>query len=298
MKPIYQKLTAAPEEGFVFKEICAAGFDCPWHVHPEFELILVLKSNGYRIVGDNISSLAAGDLVFVGPGLPHIWQNEPASETKAFVHVLLVQFEAKFLGDDLLALPAFRPVQQLFGRARRGLHVLGRTRDEVGELMKEMSRLSGLDRLIQFLRILAVLARSTDCGPLASSSFETDVRPYDQERMDRVLQFLNRQLGQTVRLSEAARVASLSDGAFSRFFHAHTGKTFPDFVNELRIGRACRLLLETDKTITEVAFECGFDSLTNFNRQFRRLKSGSPRDFRNIIQERLAHPSRAGIVPR
>jgi AraC-like DNA-binding protein len=291
MKPVYQKLTAAPDEGFVFKEIRAEGFDCPWHVHPEYELILVLRSKGYRIVADNISPLGAGDLVFVGPGLPHIWQNEPGANAQARVHALLIQFEEKFLGEELLGLPALKPLRQFFHRAGRGLHVLGRTRDEVSGLMREMARLRGFDRIVQLQRILAVLARSHECRELATSSFKAEAQLYDQERMDRVFQFLNSRFSQTVRLCEAARVVSMSEGAFSRFFHAHTGRTFPDFVNELRIGRACRLLTETDKTITEVAYGCGFESLTNFNRQFRRIKGSRPRDFRRHIQQCLPDPN-------
>ena len=287
MKPIFQRLTAEPEEGFAFKEIRSSGFDCPWHVHSEYELILVLHGRGYRIVGDNMSRLAAGDLVLVGPGLPHIWQNEPSSGPRAAVYFLLIQFEDKFLGDGLLNLPAMEPVRRLFHKARRGLHVVGKTHGKVAALMKHMAVIKGMERVVQFLQILAVLAGSEDCEAIASPGFAADVNLYDQERMDRVFQFLNRQLGETVRLSEAARIVHLSEGAFSRFFRAHTGKTFPEFLNELRIGRACTLLLEDDMNITEIAYECGFINLSNFNRQFLKLKGLSPREFRLKLQQRL-----------
>jgi AraC-like DNA-binding protein len=108
--------------------------------------------------------------------------------------------------------------------------------------------------------------------------------------MNHVFQFLNRHLGEVIRLSEAARIVGLSDGAFSRFFRLHTGKTFPEFLNELRVGRACRLLVEQDKPITEVCYECGFTNLSNFNRQFRRLRSLTPGAFRRQMQRRLLTP--------
>lgn len=292
MKPIFQKLTAEPEEGFAFKTIRAAGFDCPWHVHPEFELILVLQSNGYRIVGDNISPLSAGDLVFVGPGLPHIWQSESPSKDGGRVHALLIQFEEKFLGDVLLRLPALEPIRHLLGSAARGLHVVGRTRESASKLMLEMAGSAGLRRILQFLELLGLLANSSDCEPIASPTFAVDSPLYDQERMNLVFQYLNSHLGQAVRLPDAARIVGLSAGAFSRFFRLHTGKTFPEFLNELRIGRACRLLIEDDRPITGICYDCGFTNLSNFNRQFLRLRSLSPGAFRKQMQRRLPafHP--------
>jgi AraC-like DNA-binding protein len=287
MKAIFQRLTTESEEGFAFKAIRSPGFDCPWHVHPEYELILVIQGHGYRIVGDNISRLSAGDLVLVGPGLPHIWQDERGSGGRASVYFLLMQFEDKFLGDGLLRLPAMEPLRRLLHRARRGLHIVGKTHGKVAALMKHMADLKGMDRVLQFLQILAALAGSEDCEPIASPGFAADTSLYDQERMDRVFQFLNRKVGEPMRLSEAARIVNLSEGAFSRFFRLHTGKTFPEFVNELRIGRACTLLMEDDLNITEVAYECGFTNLSNFNRQFLRLKGLSPHEFRLQLQGRL-----------
>jgi AraC-like DNA-binding protein len=286
MKPIFQRLTTEPEEGFFFKTIRDSGFNCPWHVHPEHELILVLEGSGYRIVGDNMTALGPGDLVFVGPGLPHIWQEERVRGVR-HVQVLLIQFEERFLGDGLLKLPALEPVRRLLLRAGRGLHVVGPTRKQVGALMKKMAGCKGLERILQFLQILDLLANSEDCHPIASPNFAANLELYDQERMDRVFQFLTSRLDQDLRLSEAAQLLHLSEGAFSRFFRAHTGKTFPAFVNELRVGRACRLLTMSEKTVTELAFECGFSNLSNFNRQFLKLKGHTPREFRKQMLERL-----------
>jgi AraC-like DNA-binding protein len=286
MKPVYERLTAEPEEGFIFKALRGSGFNCPWHAHPEYELILVLEGSGYRIVGDSMTSLGPGDLVFVGPGLPHLWQEEASGRARQ-VRTLLIQFEEKFLGDGLLRLPAMEPVRRLLRTATRGLHVVGPTRRKVSALMHEMTAAEGLHRLLLFLQVLALLANCKDCHPIASPSFTPHPEVYDQERMERVYQFLTGRLHQDLRLSEAAQLVHLSEGAFSRFFRTHTGKTFPAFVNELRIGRACRLLTETEKNITEVAWDCGFTNLSNFNRQFQRLKGLSPRDFRKQMVARL-----------
>jgi len=290
VKPVFQRLTTECEEGILFKEIRSAGFDCPWHAHPEYELILVLQARGYRIVGDNFSRLGSGDLVLVGPGLPHIWQNAPSAGGHDGVHLLLIQFEDKCLGDGLLRIPTMEPLRRLLHRANRGLHVVGKTRARIAGLMKQMAGVKGMERVLLFLQILVALAGSDDCEPIASPGFATGTGDYDQERMDRVFQYLNSQVGKEVRLAEAAQIIHLSAGAFSRFFRVHTGKTFPRFVNELRIGRACSLLMENNLNVTEVAYQCGFLNLSNFNRQFVRLKGLSPTAFRRQFQERVPQP--------
>ena len=287
LKPIFQKLTTEPAEGFAFKRIRATGFGCPWHVHPEYELILVLQSDGYRIVGDNIAPLTAGDLVFVGPGLPHIWQNEPSARDGGEVQVLLIQFEERFLGDGLLRLPALEPIRRLLRSAARGLHVVGPTRDSASALFIAMADSTGFRRIVQFLELLELLANSLDCHPIASRGFAVDSPAFDQERMNRVFQLISRDLGQGIRLSKVARSVGLSDRAFSRFFRLHAGMTFPEFLNELRIGRACRLLIEDEKPISEICYECGYANLSNFNRQFLRLRALSPGAFRQQMQRRL-----------
>lgn len=286
MKPTFLRLTTEPNEGFVFKAIRSDGFHCPWHVHPEYELILVLEGKGYRIVGDNMTSLGPGDMVLVGPRLPHIWQEESGAG-KLVVQTLLIQFDEAFLGDGLMKLPAMEPVRQLLTNSARGLRIVGATRTRVSALMKAMIGSKGVERIIQFLQILSALANSKDCHPIASASFAVNPKPYDEERMARVFDLLTSRLGEGVRLQDAARLVHLSQGAFSRFFKAHTGKTFPEFLNELRIGRACQLLTETELNITEVAFDSGFSNLSNFNRQFLRLKAVSPRAFRRTMQARL-----------
>ncbi|MCX6893685.1 MAG: AraC family transcriptional regulator [Verrucomicrobia bacterium] len=188
MKPILQRLTVQSAEGFAFKAIRSSGFDCPWHVHPEYELIQVVQGRGYRIVGDNISRLSPGDLVMVGPGLPHIWQDEHIAEKQSTVHFLLIQFQERILGEALLGLSAMEPVRRLLHQAKRGLHIVGKTRVRVSTMMKDMANVEGMERIVKFLQILTVLAASNDCKPIASVGFVSDASLFDQERMDRVFQ--------------------------------------------------------------------------------------------------------------
>lgn len=286
MKLIYQKLTAGSDEGFTFKRIRTEEFACPWHFHPEFELILTVDFAGLRMVGDNITPLQPGDLVLLGANLPHIWQldSRPGRPARP-VDILIVQFEETSLGADCLALPAMLPVRRLLRRASVGLRFDGRTRQRAAELMREMDKVRGLKRIVLFLRVLEALSLSADRQPIASSGFVAQQNPFNEERMNRVFQFIEQHLDQPMHIGEAARVANLSEGAFSRFFHQHTARTFPAFVNELRIGRACLRLAETDRSVTEIALECGFANLSNFNRQFLRLKRTTPREFRRQLRK-------------
>jgi AraC-like DNA-binding protein len=288
MKLVYEKLTDSPEEGFAVKVIRGNSFHCPWHCHPECELSLVLQSGGYRIVGDNISPLEPGDLVLVGGNLPHIYQNdEHMPGPKPPVHCVVAQFEEQFLGRSLSDLPALLPVRRLLRRASLGIEVTGRTRARAAALMMQLVKLRGLRRLITFLEILDLLANSRECHAIASAGFKPEWTPgnaEEQERLGQVCQFINEQLDQPIRIREAARLAHLSEGAFSRFFRRHLRRTFPAFVNELRIGRACRLLAESERPVIEVASACGYTNLSNFNRQFLRFKKTTPRQFRNRIR--------------
>lgn len=286
MKPIFQKLTSAPEEGFAFKEIRAPDFDCPWHTHSEFELILVLEAAGYRIVGDNFAQLEPNDLVFLGPGLPHIWQSESGA-VGPLVHAFLIQFEPTFLGDGLLYLPALQVVRRLFERAACGVEVRGGARARIAQLMQEMASLSGFDRVVQFLLIMGELARAKEWRPIASAGFAQQSQLFDQPRLDSVHRFLSSHLEQPIGLAEAARHVKMSPGAFSHFFLLHTGKTFPGFFNELRISRACQLLVGSDNNITEISERCGYNNLSNFNRQFLRLKGMSPSAYRKRMRQNL-----------
>lgn len=286
MKLIYQKLTAASDEGFTFKRVRESDFSCPWHFHPEFELILTLDFTGFRMVGDNITPLSAGDLVLVGASLPHIWQRDTHPRRPGRpVDILIVQFEETFLGADSIRLPAMLPVRRLLRRASAGLQFDGATREAATALIREMDSARGLRRIVLFLRVLETLSlsESGDSHPIASAGFVTQQNPFNEDRMNRVFQFIQQRLDQPLPIAEVARVASLSAGAFSRFFHQHTARTFPAFVNELRISRACLLLAETKQSVTEIALDCGFANLSNFNRQFLRLKRTTPSEFRRQL---------------
>ncbi len=281
MKAACETFPLSSEDGIHCNVIQGKSFGCVWHFHPEYEISLVLKARGHRLVGDNLTSLKPGDMVLVGSNLPHDWQNDSTAPGGAQpVHSICIHFHPSWLGRGWLDLPAMQQVKKLLDRAALGLHVTGQTRDDVEKLILKCPEQTGLPRVITVLEILQRLAVSKELKSIASRGFAPELDPRDEDRISRVVHHIQKHLDQIIYLDTLAELVHLSPGAFSRFFKTRTGKTVPGFINELRIGRACRLLAETDLPITQIALCCGFSNLANFNRQFLRLKKTAPRDWR------------------
>ena len=287
VKPVFEKTPSTQWESFHCEVVRGSSYNATWHFHPEYQLTLVLKSRGHRLVGDNIAPLAPGDLVLVGSNLPHVWQQEEAAgrgpAAKA-VHAVIVRFLETFLGNDFLEIPESEPMRALLRRSARGLRIAGRTRDVVAHKMQHLAGSSGLERVAGLLSILHTLAHSNELQPIASAGFLPVLESSDQGRMQRVCDYINTHLTDTIDRTKVAAEAHLSVGAFSRFFRMRTGKTLPEYVNELRVGRACRKLAEEDGKVTDLALDCGFRNLANFNRRFREITRLTPREYRRQFQ--------------
>ncbi len=278
-RPIREQVPQHENASFDCEVICGPDYDSRWHFHPEVQITLALKSAGYRIVGDNISPLQDGDCVLVGADVPHVWHQDTVNKPDA-VQAIVVRFR-----EDMpwLAQPEMNEVRRLLQRARRGLVISGKTRTEATVRLEKLSEATGLGRMIELLCVLHLLSQSNEVKPLASASFRPALDDTDQERMGRILRFIQDRLEDEIARDDLARVAALSPGAFSRYFKSRTGKTLPEYVNELRIGRACRMLAETDASVTDVAFDCGFRNLANFNRWFLKLTHLVPRAYRQKV---------------
>ncbi len=284
-QPILETTPQSLRESFHCEVVRGRGYGARWHFHPEVQLTLVLQSAGYRIVGDNISPLVPGDLVLVGASLPHVWhQDESRNGARDAVHAIVVRFREDFLGNHFLQSPELDAVRRLLKRSARGLHVTGPAGDATAALLRDLSTQQGLGRLLKLLEILGLLATSTHLHPIASANFSPALRDTDTERMQRVMRFIHDHLDRLVERDAVARCAALSAGAFSRFFKTRTGKTLPQYVNELRIGNACTRLRDANAKVADIALECGFENLANFNRQFRAITGINPREYRTAFE--------------
>lgn len=286
VKPVFEQTPRAQWESFHCEVVRGASYNAAWHFHPEYQLTLAVRSSGHRLVGDHIAPLRSGDLVLVGSNLPHVWQQDDIrrGDPAHAVHAIVVRFLETFAGRDFLEITETEAVRRLLRRAARGLHVTGATREVVAERMRRLPGLTGLERLSGWLSILDALARSKELKPLASPGFLPVLNRSDQDRMQRVCNYINARLAEPIDRVQIVREAHLSEGACSRFFKLRTGETLPRYINELRVGRACRLLAEEDGKIADVALECGFENLANFNRRFREITGLTPRDYRRQIQ--------------
>lgn len=256
--------------------------DHTWHYHPEFELIWIVRSHGTRFVGDNIEPYRAGDLVLIGPNMPHCWHDEPESGEDG-PEAIVVQFKPETFGHDFLDLPEFEPIKRLFRASKCGLHVEGETAARVHAQMRSLFEKKGIARLIGLLDTLRVLAESeNDLRYLASADYHitNDITEVNRQRIELVHRHVRQNLGSDINQADVARLVSLTPPAFSRFFRRATGQTFVGFVNILRINEVCRTMTESNECITSIAMNCGYNNIANFNRQFLALKGMNPSQFR------------------
>ena len=218
--------------------------------------------------------------MLVGSNLPHVWhQDENRDHSRSAVHAIVVRFLDTFLGRDFLEIPEVEPVRRLLRRARRGLQIAGRRARPRGQT-ERLPDSQGLQRVADLVSILDILAHSPHLKPIASLGFVPCLVTADQGRVERVISFIYEHLTDPIDRAAVAAEAHLSIGAFSRFFKLRTGRTLPEYVNELRVGRACQLLAEEQLKVTDIALQCGFHNLANFNRCFHRITGMTPREYR------------------
>lgn len=282
MQALFEKIQPQGQS-FLVKERSDPQFEFRWHYHPEIELTWIVESHGTRFVGDDLARYGPGDLVLLGPNLPHTWQSEETSRLKKH-RALYTQFRSDFLGETFFSTPELASVRRLMESAERGLRFGGKTVPAAGALLEKMVGASGVRRVTLLLELLDLLAQARSITPLSSRAFAPALNRADQNRIDSVCRFINERFTEGVAQPEVARVAHLSVPAFSRFFKRSLGRTFTAYVNELRIGHACQMLIESDKSVAEICYASGFENLSNFNRRFLTLKKTGPRDFRRRYQ--------------
>ena len=276
-----EKLLPPVSASFIYRVKREPGFGVYWHYHPEYQLTLVRRGQGKRFVGDDISRFKAGDLVLTGPNLPHMWCSSPAPESKRLPHLaIIIQFPESTFGDHFLGRPEMAAVRRLLERSAQGIRFADSVRGKIAPRMIRMGRMRGLARLIELMEILRILAQAPVDRVLSSKAFMPSVGFVDRERIDRICRHVAENSTRPIVLAQAAAAAHMSVPAFTRFFRKCTGKSFVEYLTELRVGAACRLLMETDRTVRQISSAAGFSNLSNFNRRFRDLKRVTPREFR------------------
>jgi AraC-like DNA-binding protein/mannose-6-phosphate isomerase-like protein (cupin superfamily) len=260
-------------------------FGCVWHHHPEMEITLVKRGGTERWVGDSLTPLSPGDLVLLGSDLPHDFRNDrSAGRVSKNLEAIVVQFMPHILGPDSLLHPSMRGLRRLFQRARLGLEIRGATRRRAIRMLERIVRTKGLPRVILLLELLHDLSGSKELREIASPGFDAAIGATSSDRIGKVTAHIEANLSEPFFVSELAAKTGLSESAFSRLFKKCTSRTVPQYVNELRIARACRLLAETDQTVSQIAVECGYPNEAHFQRQFQRHQRRSPLTYRKAVR--------------
>lgn len=277
MKPRREYVAHKPHQrSYLCYEVNVPAFEFLWHYHPEYELTWILKGKGRRIVGDSYESFAEGDLVLMGPLLPHTWVSD--KHKKESCKALVIQFPASFI-EPLLQYPEMKDIARLLARSRPGLAFSISRHKELQELLigiEEKESVGSFTSLLLVLQKLSLLKPSF----LATDHFHSIKGNENQARINKVFQYVQKEFRGQVSIQKAASFLHLSESAFCKFFKRTSGKTFSDYVNDIRIGHACQLLLETDKPIGEIATASGYESLTYFNRVFLKKKGVRPGELR------------------
>jgi AraC-like DNA-binding protein len=265
------------------KEIDNNYYPTLWHYHPEYEIVLVTESTGKRFIGDHLSEFQPGNLALIGPNLPHYYRNEDkylAPGATLHARAIVVHFTEASLGEDLLNLPEAARLRKLFERSVCGLDVIGPTQKKVSQKLHDIVQLSGMRRWLCLIDILQDIAESKSLTPIARASF-VGYNQKESTRLSDVFDWIYANFESNIRLSEAATIAEMQENAFSRFFSQRTHKTFSKFVQELRLQKAIRMLEKNEIPITEICYECGFNNISNFNRQFLNQYGVSPSRYRH-----------------
>ncbi len=247
-----------------------------WHFHPEFELVYIEGASGTRHVGEHISKYEGTDLVFIGSYIPHLNFDYGV---KTECEKVVVQIRQDFLGNAFASIPELSAVYRLFEQSKYGIAFGKETKSLLSERLKNLKNLGHFEQFLEILSIFQVLARSNEMMLLHAKPVENQHNKKEQERLKRIYNFIDANYQKKIEVEEVADLTNLSKSAFCRYFKKITRLTFVEFLNHYRINQAQKLLL-LDKNVTEACFECGFESLSYFNRTFKKVTGENPLSFK------------------
>lgn len=287
-KHVIPKALIPENRTFVVRKQVEPYFDPTFHLHPEFQLSYVMEGEGNRFVGDSIKPFKSNDLVLIGPNLPHVWRSHNSyfeKDSHLSTTVIVIYFLEHFLGENIHQKEEFESIKHLFQRSQCGIEITGSTQRAVSRMMVELLGLKGTDSIIQLLKILNTIALSDECHLITDTHSKSYNTAAETDRMNKVYEFIMKNFYRKIHLEEVASIASMTNTSFSRYFKSRVNQSFSDFLKEIRIEYACKLLKEDKMNIDQIGFACGFQSVTNFNKQFKNVTGKQPHQYRNEYQK-------------
>lgn len=254
-------------------------FNFPLHYHEEYELNLILNAKGAkRIVGDHIEIIDDAELVFIGPNQYHAWFTHQCESEE--ITEVTIQFHKDLFDDKLLKKNQLSFIRNMLERSQRGILFSRSTILRLKTRIMELNQKSGFDSVLELLSILHDLSISRNMQTLSDAAFNNEKSHYNSRRIEKVFEHMNTFFNREISLAELAKIANMPEASFSRFIKKRTGITFIDSLNEIRLGHASRMLIDTTQTIAEIAYKCGFNNISHFNRIFKKKKVCTPKEFR------------------
>lgn len=259
------------------------------HQHPEIQITLITRSEGVLIVGNYIGNFKEGDVFVIGKNQAHVFRNDAIyfnPDNSLVAENISIFFDAQYFGDFFWNLDEMEAVRQFVAEAAGGLRIEGKTTETIATLLKDIVHKKGLDKLITFFTILRVISESAEYKPLTVVEKYLHNHPnreligqYDSDRMNTILKYTFQEYQNTITIDEVARISNLTPEAFCRYFKLRTGKTYWRFLYEVRINHACKLLANKNIIIANIAYQSGFNNISNFNRVFKMIMQDTPRDY-------------------
>ena len=289
MKPQLLKVPKGLQKSFSIRRDVVLYFYNRWHYHPEIELIHIEQGSGTQFVGDNIRNFQSGDLLLIGPNLPHYWRCDEKyfhRGSQLYAQATVVHFSEDIFGKSFLGLPENKSIRDLLVKARLGMKILGEGTDKVKALLHELLNQTNGNPVISLMQILETLAHCEEINVLSNTQYQNEYDQYDTDRINHIYQYSISNFQKKISIEEIAEVANISPHSFCRYFKSRSRKTYSQFLLELRIGHACKLLSESRIPVAQVCFESGFYNFANFNKYFKLHTGKSPmqyqKEFRKI----------------
>ncbi|HPF03519.1 MAG TPA: AraC family transcriptional regulator [Bacteroidales bacterium] len=273
-----EKISYDDKEGIVVRYLNK--YEGIWHYHPEFEIVLTMEGNGTRIVGDSVELFEACDLVMIAGNIPHAWNYYAEDDIIPEKHGIVVHFSESSFGDRLLTRHEMNEVRELLRMAERGIGFSSEDACKTRMHLEAMTESRGIDKVINFFNVLRLMCRADCKKVLCSENYKISEDTGGNKRMSDVYTYIRENFFNPISLEKVSAIAGMTPFAFSRFFKNHCGSGFVEYLNRLRTSKACYLLRETEYMVHDIASKCGFESISNFNKQFRKSEGVSPRIYR------------------
>jgi len=294
MRAAIQKSAVPATQMFVVRYLNEKVFDPVWHAHSEYQLFVVLEGTGTRFIGDNIHSFKPGELILTGPHLPHLWrsrENYFRSNSELETKGIVVYLDQHFLGENMLDKTELYRLKLLFERSKRGLEFHGQNKQLVIELMKGLVTMEGIQSLMQLLQILHILSATNEFEFISSRPCNDLIKEPESDRLNKVYKHILTNYRNKIPLERMADLLHMTPSSFSRYFTMKNNKTYSRFLMEIRIKHACELLNESDMTVAEICYECGFNTLSNFNKIFKEVTHRKPTEYKKEFMNLYASRS-------